>query len=848
MGEKEIDGLKEEGKTIGRDDELEEFSLLLDEVKSGKGNTAFVSGEPGVGKSHLVDEIKAMARDRDFDVLQGVCSETASQPYLPFQQIWMDSEKESLDSLSFTVGEDDPLKEREDVKTYRQYRGVAFYETTEQLREAVTEDAHLIIIENVHLAEKATLNLFHYLSDRLQDAPILFLATYQPGEAVSGSSFTDIKQQMSRKNLFTEIELDPLTFEETWDLVTNITGLDEIPADFVEILYEKTEGNPLFIKETIHQMLESNVISLDEGEFPKKESEFSFAGLVRDVVERRVFRMDDSAREMLQLGSVIGKEIPFPLLSSASGLDEFELLDEVDKLIKARLWTEDPIEDKFLFSHEVIADTIYKGMGKWLEKKRLHLKVAEAIEDVYEAELEERYPQLAEHYEKAEKYHAALDYYLKGARKAKSVYANEDAIKMYEKAKELTTWLDDVEEMEILEEMSDAYRLDGDYEKSQDYLYQALGIASNFREEQKIYLDIINTWQEHGEFERALDLVEKRLPLENENTLEKGQLLGKKGWSLMQMGSYEEAVEAFEKEKEVAEDVGDEKQLAQAYHDIGSVALMRRKHDKALENLEEAKKIRERIGDQMGLSKTLSNLSGVFAYIGALYKALEKYERCLEIYEDMGAEVHIGGIHNNIGLIYQKKGDHDKALEHLRRGYDISEKMDNEFIMCHASVNIGEVYFDKEEFDEALGYLEEGLKLSKKTGHLDKTIEAERVWTQLELERGNVDRAEDHVKSLIEATSDRDVERDKALIEYLKGGVLREKGDLESSMEHFEKAVKLFGEIESMDIEAMCMYDFGLLCEEKGEAERAERFFEEAKNYFEDRGMELWKEKCMEHL
>ncbi|MFP3872080.1 MAG: BREX system ATP-binding domain-containing protein [Candidatus Aenigmatarchaeota archaeon] len=842
--------LGDKRKMIDRVDEVKELQSLLKSVEEGEGETAFIAGEPGVGKSHLVDRIKKVALRRGFEVLRGACEVRAAQPYLPFQQIWSDSQKDELDSLSFIIDEDDLLEEKEDVKTYREYRGVAFYETTEQMREVVTETPHLIVIENLHWADKATLNLFHYLADRLQDAQVLFLATYQPGEAVSGSSFAEMKQQMSRKDLFTEVELKPFNFEQTRELVEDIIGVADIPSSFLDILYKKTEGNPLFIEESIHQMIESGVVSLDSEKFPEEEEDFSFPGPIEDVVERRIFRLNDTARKTLQLGSVIGKSIPFSLLLEASSLDEFDLLDEIDKLVKGKLWIEDPDEDKFLFSHELIAETIYDGIGKWVERKGLHLDVAEALEQIYEDEIEEWYPQLAEHYKKGEEYRTALDYYLKAGQRAKNVYASEDALRMYKKAEELSTHLpeEDVDKVMILEEMADAYRLEGGYEKSQDQLYKALGMTLDSKEEQKIYLDIISNWQEHGEFEKALELAEKRLSLEEENTLERCQLLGKKGWSLMQLGKYDEAMEAFGDEKEAAEDIGDEKEMGQAYHNLGSLALMRRKNDEALEYLEQAKEIRERIDDQMGLSKTLSNMSGVFAYKGDLDKALEEYQRCLDIYEDMGAKVHIGGIHNNIGLVYQKKGEAKKALEHLREGYELGEKMNNKFIMCHTVVNIGEVYRDVGEYDKALNYLKEGVRLAGKTGHLDKKVQAERVFTEVELERGNVDGAADHVKSLARATSDRDVERDKGLISYLKGMVYRKKGSLDKSVEEFEEAMEVFDEMEPLDLRGMCLYQFGLTWNEKGDEEKAEEYLEEAMEYLEERGMELWMEKCEEAL
>ncbi len=842
--ENKISYLQDEGIIIGREEELNEFDHLLDNVKSGEGYAVFIAGEPGVGKSRMVSEIQQMASEKGFKALKGTCIEGDTQPYLPFQQIWKASD--TLETLSFMLHEDDLLKKRENLETYRNYRGVAFYETTEQLRNAVSDDPHLMIIEDIHWANKATLNLFHYLTDRLRDIPLVFVATYQPGEAFPGSSLTEMKQEMSRKNLFAEVELYPLTFEDTHKLVTKITGQDNIPLDFVEILYEKTQGNPLLIRESIIQMIDASVISLEENKFPEDEDKFFIPGLIQDVVERRVFRLDDKARETLQMGSVIGKNVPFELLKNASELGEFELLDEIDKLLKCRLWTEDPIEDKFLFSHEVIHKSVYEGIGKWLEKKRLHLMVAESIEDVHEKEIEEKYSQLAAHYEKAEDYQTSLEYHLKAARRAKKMCAFEDAIWIYKKAMELIFWMPENKEnrRNILKEMADTYMMIGDYDKSLECLYKVLNAASNFKEEQKTYIKIIGMWQENGEDKKALELIEKRLPLETKKSLEKCEFLGKKGWSLMQMGRHEEAAESFEKEKRVAEEIEDEDHIAQAYHDLGSINLKRRRLSEALKNLEKAKEIRERSGCKMELARTLNNIAGVYTYKGELDKALQEYEECLNLYDEIGERLHRGGVHNNIGMIYLKKGEIRRALKHLHIGYDRAKQMDNQFIMCHTLVNIGRAHMEKKEFEKALDFLKEGLDLSEKTNYLDRMIEAERFLTITNLHKGDIEQAKAHLKRLIETSSDRDIPREKGLIKYLKGAVFRNEGSVEKAADFFEESINIFDDINSVELKGLCLYEFGSMLKENGDVKKGDEIINKAMSYFEEKGMKLWAHRC----
>ncbi len=836
-----------EGIFVAREEELDKYRLIMDEVSDEKGQTLFISGEPGVGKTKLTSEYKRIAAADGFIVLEGICRYGTTHPYLPIQQALLNSGEDMTNSMTFMDGEDDGTLDDKDMLDA--HRNAAFYDTAEQLRKLSAEDKYLILLENMHWADKGTLNLFHYLADRLKDCCILFIGTYQPGDAVPGTAFMGIKQQMSRKSLYREIELEPFDIKGTEDMVVGLTGIKDIPDNFIRKLYRKTKGNPLFIKETIHHLIEAGHISDEDREcldFPEDKTEMVIPGLIRDVIERRILRLSDSTREILQLGSVIGEVVPFSLLSSASDLDEIELLDQVDFLIVNKIWSEDSNEETFLFKHDVIRDIVYEGIGKWVEKKRLHLSVAEAINKMYGDSIENIYSVLAEHYGKAEEYQTALDFYLDAGHKAEEVYSHEDAIDIYNKALEVTAFLPEEKAVKLglLEDMAEVYRLIGDYEKSLKKLYSALNTVSYFEDEQRIYRQIACTWQEHGEYGKALGLLEKRLSFEEEATLERCKLLGRKGWSLMQMGRYEDAMNTFEEEKEVAEEIKDEKEIAQAYHDMGSIAIRRGEFDNAVDNLEKAREIRQKTDDLKGLSKTLNNLSVIHTLKGDLDKALTEHERSLEIYKEMGDKTTIGKIHNNIGATYHEKGDLEKALHHLEIGYNISVQVGNRYLMGNTMVNIGHTYMDKGELEKASEHLDKGLRLSEEADYLDCKIHSEYLLTYMELGRGNCDKASEYLDRLVESSLERDVERDKGLVEYLKGVIKREKGQIEDSFRSFEKAIEIFERTGSFDLKAISLYDYGVSLKKKDDIDKSIEYFQKALNYFEERGMKFWEEKC----
>jgi len=574
-----------------------------------------------------------------------------------------------------------------------------------------------------------------------------------------------------------------------------------------------------------------------------------------NLVERRVFRLDSRSREILQIGSVIGESVPFSLLSKVVELDEMDILDHIDRIRETKLWVEEEKDEEgegecFRFSHDKIRSTIYEGIGKWVEKQGYHRSIAEAIEELNKSSLQNKYDVLAKHYMKGEEYSKALSYYMKAAERAKEMYAHEDTISMYQKALELVEKLSEspINKSKILEEIAVTYRLIGEYEKSKNELYKALNFVSDFKEEQNIYIQIIKTLKEEGKYEEALEIIEKRERLEDKDTLEKGNFLGNKGWILRKLRRFDEALQAFEREKKVAEELQNDELIGSAHHHLGSLAIIRGNLDEAQEHLEKAKEIREGMNDLKNLSNTLNDLAALYAKRGNLEESLKIFKNCADIYEKIGNKTDRPKIHSNIGLAYQKKGDLGEALKHFEKAYNISEQTGKKFLKSRISLNLGRIYREKGNLKKAKKYLKEGRELASKTDHLDQKINAEYLLGKIELKKGDVKKGKDLLNELLESSSERKDERYKGLVESLNGAIKREEGKLEKSIESFKKAIKIFKENDCNEQKATTMYELGLSLSEKGEDETSTKYLKKALDYFEEKNMKIWVHRCKEAI
>lgn len=827
---------------IGREEEMQELLNLLDKAREGSSKTVFIAGEPGTGKTSLIDEVIAKASEDGFLVLDGTCRYADNTPYRPFEDAWRSSGETSLKELFFTEKDDD----LEDKKMLDAFRNVAFYETAQRMKKISHKRPLFISLDDMHWADQGTLNLFHYLSDRLKDSPVFLVGSYAPGDAGRGTGFSGMKQQMSRKKLYDEVELEPLDIEGTERMIRILMDKDEVPEGFVEKVYEKTEGIPLLIKEGLHHIQEQKHGSQDDA---YSEDIFELPMLMDNIVNIRVHRLGMEARKLLQLGSVYGVRVPYRLLEELTDDDELEILDAVDELIENRLWEEDKDGNHFYFSHNIFRDIVYQGIGKWLEKKRLHSRVAEGISRVFREDIEQNYQILAYHLREAERYDESVENYVKAGKRAEELYSHEDAVEMYKEALSIFDISSDIsaDKVGILENIAEAYRLMGMYQKCRDHLNLGLNDVSDFDEKQRLYRKIAESLREQGEYEKALEIAEGRSSIREKDTLETCRLQGIKGWCLMYVGKYEEAVESFELGRKIAEELENDKEIAQAFHNLGSISLRLGDYEAALDNLNTAKEIREKI-DDVQLSKTLNNIAGLNSLTGNLDKALEQYDECLSLYRERGNKPVEGKLLNNVGVIHYKKGELEKAVDVLNKGLDISRQVEGRSSEANFLVNLGQVYVDMEELERAEEFLDKGLELSEELEYLNGILLVKSILIQLKLEKGETDRAEGYADEVLKLSSKLGVKREEGIGKYLKGNVLRDKEEWDEAVSMYEEALEVFEKLGTLDLKGEVLYEYGILRERVGDVGDAVELVEGALDIFEDWGMELWADRCREKL
>ncbi len=844
-GEGKIDLTERKVRTrdvfVDREEEMKVLEQESKNINTEGRKVLFLKGEAGIGKTSLISEFRSQLTSGEQEFLSGRAYFDNAEPYLPFKEAF---KKYNLDSpteiFSFSSDEGDDIENME--------RQSVYYETAETVRNIASRKPLIIFFDDLQWADRSSLQLLYYLSDNIDDHPVLFICTFRPEDVSDEHPLKEIIQRMSRSHLYHEIDLDPLGWEDTEEIIINLLGQDDIPSDFVKLIHRITEGNPLFIKECTEQMLEGGIIDPKDEEYPEDKDDIEIPRIINDIIDKRIRRLDDDTRNVLDIGSVVGEDVPFSLILSVLDMDELELLNHLDILVGSDLWEDEPNEEMFYFSHGLIQLAVYENISETI-RKRYHLRIAETLEKIYEDDIEDHLTSLAFHYERAGEREKSVGYYIEAGQRAKELYAHEDAIQMYEKGLDLLEAMDNSRhsEEEIKELMGDSYRVLGEYDKSRDAFRSCVQQTDDTANKARCHWKIGCTYLDQGDYELALETLDRGLKtLEEENWI-KCRLLDRKGWALMREGEYEEVAPIFRGEKKVAESIDDEKEIAQALHNLGSLSLKRGRFNEAEDRFQEAIELREEIDDRKGLSSSYNNLGVVHSNRGDLESSLEYLNKSLEMVEEMGDIRSYSLTLLNIGEEYYNMGELDKALDRYNESLSVKEKIDDREGMAFCYNYIGEVYREKGAVSKARESHEKGLEIAENINNQKMVINSLLSLAQDELDRSNTDEGTSLAEDALERTKESGLKSQLSKAKRIMGKAYRLDGKDERAEHELREALDEMGDGGDKKERGKILYELGLLCADRDE-ENCEKYLKEASDSFQDIGMELWMEKTEDHI
>jgi tetratricopeptide (TPR) repeat protein len=444
---------------IGRERELAVLDEWLAQAMHGRGQVVGLVGEPGVGKSRLIAELRRRHATRtppatqEVMVLEGRCMAYGSTiPYMPVRDLLStclhltehtDGETlrarltEALQALDaalvpslpallalLDVPSDDPGWQALDPPQRRQRTLDA---VKHLLLRASQRQPLLVIIEDVHWLDSETQALLDRLVDSLPTARIVLLVSYRP----------EYHHGWGSKTSYTQLRLDPLPLTSAEDFLQALLGDDASLVPIRRLLIARTGGNPFFLEESVQTLVETGVLVGAPGAYRLAQAvpTIQMPATVQAVLAARIDRLPPEEKHLLQTAAVIGTEVPWPLLHAIAELPEAALHGSLGHLQAAEFLYETRLfpEREYTFKHALTHEVAYSGLLQ--ERRRaLHAQIVEALEALAGDREAEQVERLAHHALQGEVWDKALVYCRQAGEKALARSAYREAVGAFEQA------------------------------------------------------------------------------------------------------------------------------------------------------------------------------------------------------------------------------------------------------------------------------------------------------------------------------------------------------------------------------------------------------------------------------
>jgi len=635
---------------VGREDERAALAARLAAAAQGQGGMVLIAGEAGVGKTRLAQSVCHQAEGWGWLVLRGGCHDLGEAP--PYQG-WV----EALRTLSAGAGR------RALARLPRAWLGEAALllpelrhlyadlvpaaplpprQRQEQLLQALEhflaglsqEGPALVLLEDLQWADDATLEALDTVIPRLRERPLLVLGTARAEEI--GARLQECCRRLQEQGCWQDLLLARLSPEQTGQLVGAVLGWP-VPAPlFVQRLHRQTEGNPLFVLEVLKGLFEEGLLARDrQGHWrisweADPEEAWPQPRGIRQVVRRRLERLDDRSRQLLALAAVAGSAFDAELLQQVSGWDEESFLEASDELLRRQLLFESG--PRVHFAHEQIRQIIYRGIGR-TQRRDLHRRVGLALEQ----DTPQRVEELAFHFYRGQQPERALAYCMQAGERALAVYASSAALAYFGQAISAAGRL----------KSAAARRAVVRAHEQRAQLFEHMGQYEQAGAEYAAMLAAARAAGDAAAVARAIRC--------------DGWLRG------YRQEKWEAGLREARRAYEVAAAAGDAAEQAAALRDIGAYENMRGAHQDSLQAHRAALTYARQAGDSSEEANILQYIAVTHLFLSQNDQALEVFQQALALREQLGDLRISAKIHSNMGLLLINKGDFAAAERSLRQ-------------------------------------------------------------------------------------------------------------------------------------------------------------------------------------
>jgi tetratricopeptide (TPR) repeat protein len=819
---------------VGRNQELAVLTQALAQAGRGQGQLVALLGEAGVGKSRLIYECVHSHATQGWRMLESASvSYGRATPYFPVMDLLKryahvedtddartirakvtgqvltldESLQDTLPALLVLLDalpDDSPFRQLDPAQ--RRQRTLTALKRV-LLRESQVQPL-LLMCEDLHWIDTETQALLDSLVESVPMAPILLLVTYRP----------EYHHGWGSKTYYTQLRLDPLPPASANELLHALLGDDPILLPLKSLLIARTEGNPFFLEEGVHTLVETGVLVGEPGAYrlARPLDGLQVPATVQAVLAARIDRLPLEEKRLLQTAAVVGSEVPLPLLQAIAELPEAALhrglahLQASEFLYETRLFPEPEYTFKHALTHEVAYGSLL------LERRRvLHARLVAVLEVLAPDRAAEQVDRLAHHALRGEVWDKAVTYCQQAGARAWDRAALREAVAAFEQA------------LQALSHLPES----GDTRGLALELRLALGRPLGALGEHGRRLALL------GEAEALTRALDDRARL--------GWVLAQMAGQLRLMGNHDGAIVAGQQALKLAVDLGDSAVQALASYTLGQTYVAIGDFGRAAELLRWSVEAADRVSDTPSTESRIRSrawLARTLSALGEFAEGRRHGEEALRLATLEGQGDAPIAAHSYLGDLYLAKGDLEYAIRVLDQGLALCRASGNRNILRPITASLGSAYALQGRIPEGRALLEEAISESLRTGALGH-LSGRVAWlSEVCRLAGRSEEAWQHARQALDLARQQKARGDEALALHQLGVVQAhaDPPDAEQAETHYQQALALAEELGMRPLMAHCHLGLGRLYGQTGREEQARAALTTAIDLYRAMDMTFW--------
>jgi len=817
-----------ESPLVGRDAVFGALREVLERPQAGVGGIVTVVGEAGIGKSRLVAELRKEAGPLGARWVEGRClSYGESMAYLP----WVGM----LHGLLGVSAEDAPAEMREALRGWVEglcpdhsdevypYLGrmmslpleeeveerlaalepeglkvLTFRAVERVLETAAGEGPVVLVVEDLHWADASSLELLEQVLALTDRCALLLICAFRPYRDHGCWGIREIASRLY-DHRYTDMRLQPLSTMDSEALVRNLLHVEALPRLLRMRILDHAEGNPFYVEEVIRSLIDSEVIVYDEGteqwQSTRRVDDITIPDTLQGVLMARIDRLEEEARRVLQMASVIGRIFLHRVLAAIAEetreLDARLLTLQREEMIREQARVP---ELEYIFKHHLTQEAAYNGLLR-RERRLFHRQVAEALERLFPDRIEEQLGLLAHHWEGTGEREKAVEYLRRAGEQAAAQYATAEAVGYFSRALDLTpeedlvgrydlllalarvhnaqmaveAWGQDLSALqELAEALGDDVRraevalhqayhgyVSADYPASMAAAQTAIRLARAVHAveiEAEAYIRWGVALGYQGRLRASLARKREALRLARAARLRRveGVVLYDIGWNRRVKGNLASAMACFQRSLCILREVGDRRSEGEALRWVGGTYQRQGDYDEARAYFEQAVRLFREIGNRREEASSLRQIGMVYHELGDYERARPYYERSLQLLRGARDRRGEADVLTSLGLLCHHVGDDQMAHEYALQALPVFEEQggaggrrgDTQLSLGHALVGLARLDEARDAYGEALGLLRE-------MGLAHRATEALAGLARVSLCKGNLSQALARVQEIL---------------------------------------------------------------------------------------------------